>query len=55
MTRVVGEYFGTEPYLYHVNIWWDRYMNHEAKDSQLFHYDGEDPILLKVFFLSYRR
>lgn len=52
MTRVVGEYFGTEPYLYHVNtdIWWDRYMNHEAKNSQLFHYDGEDPILLKVFF-----
>jgi hypothetical protein len=52
ITEIVGDYFGTEPYLYHENtlIVWDRHMVNDAEDSQLFHFDGEDPILLKVFF-----
>lgn len=52
MIEIVGDYFGTEPYLYHSNtqILWDRYMGDELKASQLFHYDGEDPIMLKIFF-----
>ena len=50
MIEIVGDYLGTEPYLNHSDIWWDRHTGNEAKDSQTFHYDGEDPIMVKIFF-----
>ena len=50
MLRIIQEYFGTEPYFCQSDIWWDRNMGDEARDSQTYHYDGEDPIMIKVFF-----
>ena len=50
MLKVVADYLGTEPYLDHVDIWWDRYKYQGEEDSQLYHFDGGDPLMVKVFF-----
>jgi hypothetical protein len=47
--NVVRGYLRTEPYLNQAEVWWDKYEPGLEKDSQTFHIDGEDPILLKVF------
>ncbi|MDA9626382.1 hypothetical protein N9T10_02185 [Pseudomonadota bacterium] len=46
---IVRGYFKTEAYLNQAEVWWDRPVEGEERDSQNFHVDGEDPLLLKVF------
>jgi hypothetical protein len=50
LIKIVRKYLGTEAYLNHSSVWWDHHLSEGPKDSQLFHIDGEDPIMLKVFF-----
>lgn len=50
MIEIVGDYLGTEPYLYYSDVWWDRCMGHELTASQTFHFDGDDPVMVKIFF-----
>ena len=48
--KIVGDYLGTEPYLNNADVWWDRYVDEDQIDSRTYHFDGNDPLLLKVFF-----
>ena len=50
MIKIVGDYLGTEPYLNNADVWWDRYVDEDQIDSRTYHFDGNDPLLLKVFF-----
>ena len=50
MIKIVGDYLGTEPYLSHADVWWDRYIDGGLKDSQTYHFDGGDPFMVKLFF-----
>ena len=50
MIKIVGDYLGTEPYLSHADVWWDRHMYEDLRDSQEFHFDGGDPFMVKLFF-----
>ena len=50
IVKIAGDYLGTEPYLNNADVWWDRYVNEDSEDSQLYHFDGGDPLQVKVFF-----
>lgn len=47
--EIVRGYFKAEAYLNQAEVWWDRPVMGDERDSQNFHIDGEDPLLLKIF------
>jgi hypothetical protein len=50
LIEIVRVYFQNEAYINQSSVWWDRSLGNSPRDSQKYHFDGEDPIMLKVFF-----
>jgi len=48
--EVARSYLKITPYTRQAEVWWDHSLKEDERDSQTYHVDGDDPLMLKVFF-----